>query len=189
VQLPASGGVAALVRDGQNDCPVQVPEDLLPANRALPVPAVPFPELFVDPPDDCLRALIRPPDRLDNRRAAARIGRDQCPDAQRKLYPEMLSRSDLQAGSSYVQKLVKWERDRVLKAAKGIAGTAATYFAALIPLIFKNTVSAHVSGTVAAGTVLGFLGCLLLALDLTNMTTVLTRDEDTVRFIGKSQQK
>lgn len=62
------------------------------------------------------------------------------------LFPRALSDDDLKGGRDYVIKLVEWERDRVLTIAKGIAGTSVTYFAALIPLIFKNELSVTVPG-------------------------------------------
>lgn len=101
-----------------------------------------------------------------------------------QLYPRGLSDSDFQGGRDYVLQLVEWERDRILTIAKGIAGTAVTYFAALIPLIFKDKLSANVSGLAVLGTVLGFLGSLVFACDMTIATTQFVRDPETVRKIG-----
>lgn len=91
----------------------------------------------------------------------------------RRLYPVPLSSAD--RGKSYTVQLVEWERDRVMTLAKGIAGTAASYVAALIPLIFKGEISIHLSGLAVTGTVAGFLGALLLAGDIAATTTAFTR--------------
>lgn len=91
-----------------------------------------------------------------------------------RLYPQDLRPGD--KGQTHTQKLVEWERDRVMTLAKGIAGTAAAYFAALIPLIFKGEISANISGLTVTGTVIGFFGALLLAGDIAAATTEFTRE-------------
>jgi hypothetical protein len=60
--------------------------------------------------------------------------------------------------------------------AKGLAGTAATYFAALIPIVFKGEISVNISGWTITGIVVGFMGALLLAGDLSAATAEFTRN-------------
>lgn len=86
-----------------------------------------------------------------------------------KFYPVRLRRFD--STNDYDLKLVEWERDRVLGLAKGVAGTSITYLAALVPIILKKDFSTHIPAFAIVGIVVGFLGSLILACNMTFATS------------------
>lgn len=100
-----------------------------------------------------------------------------------RLYPQELSDSDLKGDRDYIIKLVGWEHDRVLAIAKGIAGTAVTFFVALIPLVVDNKLGTDISGSAVLGVILGFAGSLILACNITVAATTFTRDPRTAKEI------
>jgi hypothetical protein len=89
------------------------------------------------------------------------------------LYPIRLLRFD--DGNDYDLKLVEWERERVLNLAKGMAGTAITYLAALIPVVFKSDFGSKVPAFAIVGIIAGFMGSLILACNMTIATSRFTR--------------
>lgn len=90
-----------------------------------------------------------------------------------RFYPQGIRYFD--PTNDYQVKLVEWERDRVLGMAKGIAGAAVTYFAALIPIIFKGEIRIQVSPFTVIGIIIGFLGMLVLAANTNLSTSQFTR--------------
>jgi hypothetical protein len=75
----------------------------------------------------------------------------------------------------YGGKLVEWERDRSLGVAKGLAGTAAGFLTSLFIAVLKGEITANVSGLSLLGCVLGAVGALLLAAEISRDTTAFTR--------------
>jgi hypothetical protein len=90
-----------------------------------------------------------------------------------RFYPQGIPSFDEK--NDYHLKLMEWERERILGLAKGMAGAAVTYFAALIPIIFKGEIRIQVSPFTVIGIVIGFLGALALAANMNVATSQFTR--------------
>jgi hypothetical protein len=60
-------------------------------------------------------------------------------------------------------KLIEWERNRVLSAAKGIGSSAIGFLTALVLALAKGEIAVQVSGFSLLGCALGALGALVLA--------------------------
>lgn len=90
-----------------------------------------------------------------------------------KLYPVRLL--GFEDTNEYDLKLVEWERDRVLSLAKGMAGTAITYLAALVPFIFKADFGSKIPSFMVVGIITGFISSLILACNMTIATSQFTR--------------
>ncbi|MDQ3913748.1 MAG: hypothetical protein M3285_01000 [Actinomycetota bacterium] len=59
--------------------------------------------------------------------------------------------------------VIGWERDRIMSAAKGLAGSASAFLAALAIALLKDEVKVSLSAWTLIGLVAGLAGCLLLA--------------------------
>jgi hypothetical protein len=90
-----------------------------------------------------------------------------------RFYPQGIPYFDQR--KDYHLKLMEWERDRVLGLAKGMAGAAVSYLAALIPIILKGEIRIQVSPFTVIGIVIGFLGVLALAANMNVATSQFTR--------------
>jgi hypothetical protein len=88
------------------------------------------------------------------------------------LYPTKLGPSTFSDGV----KLVEWERDRVMSAAKGIASTAAGFLVAIATALLKVEIGNEIPRVAVLGCVLGAVGALLLGADLARSTRAFTLD-------------
>jgi hypothetical protein len=78
-------------------------------------------------------------------------------------------------GNDWDRKLVEFERDRVLSAAKGIGSTAAGFLTAVVLAFAKSEITAQVSRWSLLGSVLGVVGALLLAATMSASTRSYTQ--------------
>jgi hypothetical protein len=67
-------------------------------------------------------------------------------------------------------KLIEWERDRVMSAAKGIGATAGAFLAGLITALLSAEIKAEVPQSAVLGCLLGAVGALFIAVDLAKST-------------------
>jgi hypothetical protein len=95
-----------------------------------------------------------------------------------KVYPILIPwkgpYDDTEYRDDYLDQLIGWERDRVLSMAKGIAGAAAGYLLALLPVVLKHQISVQVSSFMVIGTLVGALGLFILACDMSAATSEFT---------------
>jgi hypothetical protein len=73
-------------------------------------------------------------------------------------------------GQPWHEKLIDWERDRILMAAKGTGSTAAGFLTALVAAVLKNDIKDNVSTFTVIGCIAGAVGALVLASNMSANT-------------------
>jgi hypothetical protein len=74
------------------------------------------------------------------------------------------------ANNSWHEKIVEFERDRVLSMSKGLAGTGAGFLVALITALLKGEIVSQVSYVAILGCAVGAMGAILLAWSISMST-------------------
>ena len=67
---------------------------------------------------------------------------------------------------TYLVKLTEWERERALSTAKGLATSASGFFVAVVVALLKDEVTSKVSALSLIGCLLGSIGVLMMATNL-----------------------
>jgi peptidoglycan/LPS O-acetylase OafA/YrhL len=79
-------------------------------------------------------------------------------------------------GSPLELKVVEWERDRVMAAAKGLASTAAGFFVTVVTALLTKDIPSDVNILALIGCLAGAIGTLVLAGHLSRLSSQFIRN-------------